>query len=87
MKRSVVLPIALACLAVLLCGGCSIIAPASSTPEPTALPVASAEVITFADTSAPSQTPQLTPTPSAPKAAAATAVTGTTNQAAASADI
>ena len=85
MKRSAVLPIALACLAVLLCGGCSIIAPASSTPEPTAVPVASAEVITFADTSAPSQTPQLTPTPSAPKAAATAAVAGTTDQAAASA--
>ena len=64
MKFSAIRPIALACLAVILCTGCAANAPSASTPEPTAAPFASAEIITFAETSAPSVAPILTPTPS-----------------------
>ncbi|NCC69951.1 MAG: hypothetical protein EOM14_17510, partial [Clostridia bacterium] len=74
MKFSAAYPIAFGCLAVLLFGGCSAAAPASSTPEPTAVPVASAEIITFAKTSAPSATPLLTPTPAPAKAASTAGV-------------
>jgi len=69
MKFSTACPLAFGCLAVLLIGGCSAAAPASSTPEPTAVPVASAEIITFAKTDAPSPTPILTPTPAPAKTA------------------
>ena len=82
MKFSAACPIAFGCLAVLLFGGCSAAAPASSTPEPTAVPVASAEVITFAKTDAPSATPLLTPTPAPAKAAS----TGSTSNPGGNAD-
>ncbi len=85
MKFSAAYPIAFGCLAVLFFGGCSAAAPASSTPEPTAVPVASAEIITFAKTSAPSATPLLTPTPAPAKAASTAGVSNPGGSAGASA--
>ncbi|MEN6338862.1 MAG: M15 family metallopeptidase [Clostridiaceae bacterium] len=85
MKFSAIRPIAIACLAAILCTGCTANAPSTSTPEPTAALVASAEVITFAETSAPSVTPQLTPTPNAAKSASTAIIAGTGDKATASA--
>lgn len=63
MKFSTACPIALTCLAVILCAGCVGDISTAVTPAPSSTPAASVQVITLLGTPEPTPTPETTPTP------------------------